>query len=92
MGLNNLVTVFGCFIVTDSMSKTFYFSTVSSSWVNIFDCVIGFNKLEAVLGYLTVTESLPPFFGVFTVFNALENLLALSIKYNLYISLSLVSK
>ena len=48
MDFDNLVTVFGCSMVTDSMSKMFGFSTFSSSLVIIFDCSIDFNKLEAV--------------------------------------------
>ena len=51
MIFDNLATVFGCSIVTDSTTD---FSTVSSSWVTIFDCAIGFNKLETVLGCLIV--------------------------------------
>ena len=53
------------------MSKMFDFSTVSSSWVIIFDCVIGFNKLEKVLRWLTVTDLISPLFGFLKVFDTL---------------------
>ena len=50
MGFDNLLTVFGCSIETDSLSKMFDFSTVFSSWVIAFSCFIGFNDLEKVAG------------------------------------------
>ena len=49
MGFDNLIIVFGCSIVTDSLSKMFGFSTVSSFWASIFDCVIEFHKWKADL-------------------------------------------
>ena len=52
MGFDNLVKVFECSLVTNSMSKMFGFSTVSSSWVNILDSVISVNKLEVVFGWM----------------------------------------
>ena len=38
MKLDNLVAFLGYSIVTDSISKMFGFSTISSSWVITFDC------------------------------------------------------
>ena len=37
MGFDNFVIDFGCFILTDSMSKMFRFSMVLSSRVILFD-------------------------------------------------------
>ena len=68
MIFDNLATVFGCSIVTDSTTD---FSTVSSSWVTIFDCAIGFNKLETVLGCLTLTAFMSALFWFFIVFDTL---------------------
>ena len=67
MGFDNLVKVFGCSVVSDSISKMFVFSTVPSSWAIIFDSVIGFNKSEAVLGCLTVTDFISSLLRLCTV-------------------------
>ena len=69
MGFDNLVTVFGCSIVTNV--KNSGFSTVSSSLVIIFGCVINFIKLQSVLRCLTVTDFMLTLFELFTVFDAL---------------------
>ena len=42
------------------MLNMFGFSTVSISWVIIFNYSISFNKLEAVLGCLTATYFISP--------------------------------
>ena len=47
------------------------FSTVSSSLVIIFGCVINFIKLQLVLRCLTVTDFMLTLFELFTVFDAL---------------------
>ena len=44
------------------MSNIFVFSTVSSSWAIIFDCVISFNELKTVLRCLAVTYVMSPLF------------------------------
>ena len=64
IGFDNLVTVLGCSIVTDSMSNMFGFSMISSFWVIICDCVSSFNKLEVVLGCLAVLNFVTTLFGV----------------------------
>ena len=69
MGFDNLVTVFGCSIVTNV--KNSGFSTVSSSLVIIFGRVINFIKLQSVLQCLTVTNFMLTLFELFTVFDAL---------------------
>ena len=42
MGFDNIVTVFGCSVVSEFMPKVFGFSMVSSSYVIIIDCFMGF--------------------------------------------------
>ena len=82
MGFKKLVTVFRCSMLTDSMSKIFAFSAISSSWVFIFDCFLVSNELEAVLGCLTVADFKWQFFGFFTALNALRISLPFSYKSN----------
>ena len=60
----DLVTVFACSIITDSISKIIGLSAISNSFVITFDYSIGFNKLEAVLGGLTSTDFMIPLFDV----------------------------
>ena len=81
------VTVFWYSIVTDSFSKMFSFSMVSSFWVIIFDCVFVFNELKAVFGCLTVTDLMPLFF---TVLDTLWIFLPSLFKINLFCSMALV--
>ena len=64
MDFDNLVLVFGCFIVTDSMPKTSSFCTVSSSSVNMLDCLIDFHKLEPVSGSLKAADFMWSLFDV----------------------------
>ena len=86
MNFENFMTVFECSVVTDSMSKMILcFSTVYSSWVIIFDCIIDFSKFEVVLGCLSVTNFVSPLsllFGILEVFDALWNVNFFSFFFN----------
>lgn len=61
IGFDNLVTVFVCSIVTDSISTMFGFSKVFDFWVVIFDCFIGFGNLEEDFGCLALTDYMSRF-------------------------------
>ena len=67
MDFANFVAVFGCSVVTDSISKMLGFSTVSYSQVILFGWSIGFNKLGLVLRCLTATDFMSPLLDVLSI-------------------------
>ena len=82
MGFDNLVIVFVCSIATNSMPKMFDFSTVSTFWEIILDCVIGFDKLEVVLGLLPAAGFILLLFGFYAVFDSFWIFSPLFLKNN----------
>ena len=90
MGFDNLVTIFGSYIPTESVSKLFGYSVASTFWEIIFDRVIGFDRLEVVLGHLAVAVCMLLLLWVFTVFYSLWIFLPLLLRNNSNCSLDLV--
>ena len=80
----DLVTVFECSIITDSISKVIGLSAISSSFVITFDYSIGFNKLESVLGGLISTDFMLPLFHVLWICLSLKHISLYAVKKKSY--------